>query len=80
LHEWLAAWLLALGACLLTVLSPISAANAVVANGASLKIQMLDPAAGDVGIDSLSSDVLDPRFQPSTSPLPASAAAHSGYA
>jgi len=64
LREWLATWLLALGACLLALPSSISAANAVVANGASLKIQMLDPAAGDVGIDDLSSDALDSRFQP----------------
>ncbi|GFE84139.1 hypothetical protein GCM10011487_61390 [Steroidobacter agaridevorans] len=64
MREWLAAWLVALGACLLAVPSLGSAADAVVANGTSLEIQMLDPAAGDAGIENLTSGALDPRFQP----------------
>jgi len=64
LREWLATWLLALGACLLAMSSLASAANAVAANGARLEIQMLEPAAGDVGIENLSSGALDPHFQP----------------
>ncbi len=62
-REWLATWLLALGACLLAVPSLGSAAGAVVANGTSLQIQMLDPAQGDVSIEKLSSGALDPHLQ-----------------
>lgn len=64
MREWLAAWLLALSACLLAVPSLGSAANAVVTRGASLEVQMLDPAAGDTTIENLRSGALDPRFQP----------------
>jgi diguanylate cyclase (GGDEF)-like protein len=60
-REWLAAWLLALGACLLAL--PVSGSAAVVASGTSLRIEMLDPTAGDVGIDQLTSGELDPSFQ-----------------
>lgn len=63
MREWLATWLVALGACLLAVPSLSSAASAV-ASGTSLQIQMLDPAAGEVGIEKLSSGALDAHFQP----------------
>lgn len=64
MRDWLATWLLALGACLLALPSLGSAAAAVVTSGTSLQIEMLDPAAGDVGIDKLTSGTLDPAFQP----------------
>ena len=64
MREWLATWLVALGACLLAVPSLGSAASAVVAKGTSLQIQMLDPAQGDAGIEKLSSGALDAHLQP----------------
>ncbi|WP_153067291.1 GGDEF domain-containing protein [Steroidobacter cummioxidans] len=62
MREWLATWLVALGACLLAVPCVSSAAGAVIASGA-LQIQMLDAATGDVSIEELSSGTLDLRFQ-----------------
>lgn len=61
MREWLATWLLALGACLLAL--PASGSG-VVASGTSLRIEMLDPTAGDVGIDRLTGGTLDPSFRP----------------
>lgn len=63
MREWLATWLVALGACLLAVPSLGSAASAVVAHGTNLQIQMLDPAQGDASVEKLSSGVLDPHLQ-----------------
>jgi len=62
-REWLATWLVALGACLLAVPCVSSAAGAVIASDTRLQIQMLDPTAGDVSIDTLSSGTLDASFQ-----------------
>lgn len=64
MREWLATWLVALGACLLAAPALSSAANAVVANGTSLQIEILDAAVGDVSVDKLSGGTLDTRFQP----------------
>jgi diguanylate cyclase (GGDEF)-like protein len=60
-REWLAAWLLALGACLLAV--PCMG-NAAASGSASLQIQTLDAAADEVSIDELASGSLDSRFHP----------------
>lgn len=64
MREWLATWLLALGACLLALPSVGSAMSSVVASGSSLRVELLDPAAGDVGIDTVTGGSLDSRFQP----------------
>lgn len=64
MREWLATWLLALGICLLALPSVSSAMGSVVASGSSLRVELLDPAAGDVGIDALTGGSLDRRFQP----------------
>jgi diguanylate cyclase (GGDEF)-like protein len=63
-REWLATWLWALGACLLALPCVGSAMGSVVANGSSLRVELLDPAAGDVDVDQLTSGSLDARFQP----------------
>ena len=63
MREWMATWLLAIGACLLAVPSLASTTAAVVASGTSLRIEMLDLSAGDVSIDEVSSGALDTRFQ-----------------
>lgn len=62
MREWLAAWLLALGACLLAIPSLGSAAASVAS--ASLQIEMLDAPADDVDIDQLASGALDDHFRP----------------
>lgn len=64
MREWLATWLLALGICLLALPSVSGAMGSVVASGSSLRVELLDPAAGDVGIDALTGGSLDRRFQP----------------
>ncbi|HEY5754878.1 MAG TPA: diguanylate cyclase [Steroidobacter sp.] len=64
MREWFATWLLALGACLLALPSVGSAMGSVVASGSSLRVELLDPAAGEVGIDQLTDGSLDARFQP----------------
>ncbi|HWK48773.1 MAG TPA: 7TM-DISM domain-containing protein, partial [Steroidobacter sp.] len=63
MRKWLATWLVALGACLLAAPCVSSPAGAVIASDTRLQIQMLDPAAGDVSIEDLSSGTLDSRLQ-----------------
>ncbi|HEY0685064.1 MAG TPA: diguanylate cyclase [Steroidobacter sp.] len=63
MRDWLATCLWALGACLLAMPSVGSAAAPVVGGG-SLHVEMLDPAAADVSIESLTGGSLDSRFRP----------------
>jgi diguanylate cyclase (GGDEF)-like protein len=57
------AWLLALGACLLTVPS-IGSAAAATTGGSALQIEILNASADDASIDKLASGALDSQFRP----------------
>jgi diguanylate cyclase (GGDEF)-like protein len=61
-REWLAAWLLAVGACLLA--APSLGSAAAVTSSSPLQVEMLDPAIADATIEKLSSGELDARFIP----------------
>ncbi|MDY6947355.1 MAG: diguanylate cyclase [Pseudomonadota bacterium] len=61
-REGLVAWLLALGACLLTA-PCLGGASAATPAGSILKIEMLDAAADNVSIEELASGALDSQFQ-----------------
>lgn len=59
MREWLATWLVAIGACLLA-LPALGSAAAV--SGTGLQIDILDAAADAVSIENLASGALDSRF------------------
>src|SRR5688572_8781488 len=62
-REWLAAWLLALGACLLA-LPATGVASAAAGPGFTFDIQMLDPAVAPPAQELVTSGSLDARMIP----------------
>ncbi|HEY0942267.1 MAG TPA: diguanylate cyclase [Steroidobacter sp.] len=65
---WWATWLLAAGVCLLGVCllsaPSIGRAASAVSAGASLAVEMFDPAVGDPHVDQLASGALDAQLRP----------------